>query len=49
MDLGKLLAIDVHVHVEKDAKGRYSLDEELRSAAAKYFKGRSRIIRRSRR
>ena len=39
MDLGKLLAIDVHVHVEKDAKGRYSLDEELRSAAAKYFKG----------
>ena len=39
MDLGKLVAIDVHVHVEKDAQGRYALDDELRSAAAKYFKG----------
>jgi predicted TIM-barrel fold metal-dependent hydrolase len=39
MDLGKLQAIDVHVHVEKDAPGRYALDDELREAAAKYFKG----------
>ena len=30
MDLGKLLAIDMHVHVEKDARGRYALDDEPR-------------------
>ncbi len=39
MNLGELAAIDVHVHVERDAEGRYALDEELRAAAARYFRG----------
>jgi uncharacterized protein len=39
LDLDSLVAIDVHVHVEVDDHGRYSLDEELRTAAAAYFKG----------
>jgi predicted TIM-barrel fold metal-dependent hydrolase len=32
-------AIDVHVHVEKDLHGHLSMDDELLTAAAKYFKG----------
>ena len=39
LDLDALVAIDVHVHVEQDQHGHYSLDEELREAASKYFKG----------
>ena len=39
LDLDRLVAIDVHVHVEKDAHGHLSLDDELLTAAAKYFKG----------
>jgi predicted TIM-barrel fold metal-dependent hydrolase len=39
LDLDALVAIDVHVHVEADDHGRYSMDQELRAAAAKYFKG----------
>jgi predicted TIM-barrel fold metal-dependent hydrolase len=39
LDLDSLAAIDVHVHVEKDAHGHLSLDDELLTAAAKYFKG----------
>ena len=39
LDVDALAAIDVHVHVEADAHGSYALDEELRDAAAKYFRG----------
>jgi predicted TIM-barrel fold metal-dependent hydrolase len=39
LDLDGLTAIDVHVHVEKDAHGHLSLDDELLAAAATYFKG----------
>src|SRR3954464_13264250 len=39
LDLDRLVAIDVHVHVEADGHGRYALDDELRAAASKYFKG----------
>jgi predicted TIM-barrel fold metal-dependent hydrolase len=39
LDLDSLVAIDVHVHVEADEHGRFSMDQELRAAAAKYFKG----------
>jgi uncharacterized protein len=39
MDFGGLVAIDMHVHVEQDDQGRYALDDELRAAASKYFKG----------
>src|SRR3712207_9424701 len=37
MDLAALDAIDVHVHVEQDAHGCFSLDQELMDASAKYF------------
>jgi predicted TIM-barrel fold metal-dependent hydrolase len=33
-----LAGIDVHVHVEQDAHGHFSLDQELLDASAKYFK-----------
>jgi uncharacterized protein len=33
-----LTAVDVHVHVEADSRGRYSLDDELMAASAKYFR-----------
>jgi predicted TIM-barrel fold metal-dependent hydrolase len=33
-----LAAIDVHVHVEQDDHGHFSLDQELLDASAKYFK-----------
>jgi uncharacterized protein len=39
LDLEALVAIDVHVHVEADNHGRFALDEELRAAASKYFRG----------
>ncbi len=38
LDLATLTAIDVHVHVEADAHGHHSLDEELLEASAAYFK-----------
>jgi predicted TIM-barrel fold metal-dependent hydrolase len=38
LDLGKITAIDVHVHVESDDHGHVSLDDELMAASAKYFK-----------
>jgi predicted TIM-barrel fold metal-dependent hydrolase len=34
-----LVAIDVHVHVEQDLHGHLSMDDELLTAAATYFKG----------
>jgi uncharacterized protein len=33
-----LTAVDVHVHIEADGHGRYSLDDELLAASAKYFR-----------
>jgi predicted TIM-barrel fold metal-dependent hydrolase len=39
LNLDDLVAIDVHVHVEQDMHGHLSMDDELLSAAAKYFKG----------
>ena len=38
MDLDALDAIDVHVHVEQDGHGCFSLDQELLDASAKYFR-----------
>jgi len=38
MELTALAAIDVHVHVEQDAHGHRSLDDELMDASASYFK-----------
>jgi uncharacterized protein len=38
LDLDALDAIDVHVHVEQDAHGCLSLDQELMDASAAYFK-----------
>ncbi|GAA3162621.1 4-hydroxyphenyl-beta-ketoacyl-CoA hydrolase [Blastococcus jejuensis] len=39
MNLDDLVAIDVHVHVEQDLHGHMSMDDELLTAASKYFKG----------
>jgi predicted TIM-barrel fold metal-dependent hydrolase len=39
LDFESLVAIDVHVHVEQDLHGHLSMDDELLTAAAKYFKG----------
>ena len=39
LDLESLVAIDVHVHVEQDLHGHLSMDDELLTAAAAYFKG----------
>jgi len=39
LDLDALVAIDVHVHVEQDLHGHLSLDDELLTAASRYFKG----------
>ena len=33
-----LTAVDVHVHIEADGHGHYSLDDELMAASAKYFR-----------
>jgi predicted TIM-barrel fold metal-dependent hydrolase len=38
MQVDSLTAVDVHVHVEADGHGRYSLDGELLAASAKYFR-----------
>jgi predicted TIM-barrel fold metal-dependent hydrolase len=38
MQVESLAAIDVHVHVEVDGHGHYSLDDELMDASAKYFR-----------
>ncbi|MFZ1061896.1 MAG: amidohydrolase family protein [Acidimicrobiales bacterium] len=38
LNVDSLAAIDVHVHVEQDARGHFSLDQELMDASAKYFK-----------
>jgi hypothetical protein len=37
MRTDSLAAIDVHVHVESDGHGCFSLDDELMAASAKYF------------
>ena len=37
MDIEKLQAIDVHVHVEQDGHGRHALEDELLDASAAYF------------
>jgi hypothetical protein len=39
LDLDRLTAIDVHVHVHADRHGALALDDELNAAAARYFKG----------
>src|SRR3954453_22347031 len=39
LDLDRLVAIDVHGPVGGDGHGPYALDDELRAAASKYFKG----------
>ncbi len=39
LDLDRLVAIDVHVHVEADDSGHHALDDELRAAASKYSEG----------
>jgi predicted TIM-barrel fold metal-dependent hydrolase len=38
IDPGALIAIDMHVHVEQDAHGALSLDDELMAASAAHFK-----------
>src|ERR1043166_8420143 len=38
MRIDTLTAVDVHVHIEADGHGRFSLDEELLAASAKYFR-----------
>jgi hypothetical protein len=37
IDVSALTAIDVHTHAETDGCGHYSLPEELRAGADKYF------------
>jgi uncharacterized protein len=39
IDVASVRAIDVHVHVERDDRGRLSLDQELLDASAAYFTG----------
>jgi predicted TIM-barrel fold metal-dependent hydrolase len=38
MQISSLSAIDVHVHIESDGHGHFSLDDELMDASAAYFK-----------
>ena len=38
IDLDAIVAIDVHTHVEADAHGQFSLDQELMNASATYFR-----------
>ncbi len=40
-DLAGLAAIDVHVHIESDGRGRFSLDDQLMAASAAYFRATS--------
>jgi hypothetical protein len=37
VDLTRLTAVDVHVHVEADHDGRMSLPEDFAAASAAYF------------
>ena len=37
IDTDAVIAIDTHVHIEKDPHGCFSLDDELMAASAKYF------------
>jgi predicted TIM-barrel fold metal-dependent hydrolase len=39
VDVDAVTAIDMHVHVEQDASGRFALDRELLDASAAYFRG----------
>lgn len=39
VDLDAVRAIDIHVHVEADSHGHFSLDQELLDASAAHFKG----------
>lgn len=39
LDLDRLVAIDVHVHVHADLHGHLAMDDELATAVARYFKG----------
>jgi predicted TIM-barrel fold metal-dependent hydrolase len=38
MQISSLSAVDVHVHIESDGHGHFSLDDELMDASAAYFK-----------
>src|SRR6516165_4527289 len=38
MRTDSLAAVDVHVHIEADGHGHYSLDDELIAASARYFR-----------
>jgi predicted TIM-barrel fold metal-dependent hydrolase len=38
MQTESLTAIDVHVHIEVDSHGHYSMDDELMDASARYFR-----------
>jgi predicted TIM-barrel fold metal-dependent hydrolase len=38
LDVEALTAVDVHVHVEIDRHGRFSLDQQLLDASARYFR-----------
>lgn len=38
MDIGELVAIDVHTHAEVSSKGHSSLDDDLHDASSAYFK-----------
>jgi uncharacterized protein len=38
IDVDSIVALDMHVHVEKDHRGHLSLDGELMDASAAYFK-----------
>jgi predicted TIM-barrel fold metal-dependent hydrolase len=38
IDVDSIVALDMHVHVEKDHHGHLSLDDELMDASAAYFK-----------
>lgn len=38
IDPEAIVALDMHVHIEADAHGRFSLDERLMQASAAYFK-----------
>lgn len=38
IDPDAITALDTHVHIECDAHGRYSLDQELLDASAEYFR-----------
>jgi uncharacterized protein len=42
IDVEALRAFDVHVHVETDGHGHYSMDSELMAASAAYFKAGER-------